>query len=463
MLRFAPPVPFFSRVVPVVAILIGLGLAADASHAQTPVTKVKDSNGNVLFQIIQDGGLVAYEAGASGIPATGAGTRMMWYPAKAAFRAGIVGGEAGKEDVWNADNVGGASVAFGRDTRASGGNSTALGKRTTATGAEAVAMGVETIASGGNAIAIGENTTSSANGSVAMGTNSLAEASDAVAMGGDTKASGGASVAMGLNTIASDAMAVAMGFDTEASGRLSVSMGRGTTSKGLRTVTMGGGTTASTGESLSIGRCNNSNTSEDGTLFVVGNGNYPGGSSCDSRSDALRLDDSGDMKVDGTVTAESHNTSSDRRLKTDIQELDSVLDELETVDPVRFHFKEDTGHPQDRQIGLIAQEVQKNFPELVSKGSDGYLSLAYPKLTAVLLKGLQEQQAIIDNQSSEIKTLKAENDAIKKRLAAVEQKVSGESDMQATMMSSWTLVFLLGLGLGGVLGVLVRRESGRES
>lgn len=131
--------------------------------AQTPVTKVKDSNGNVLLKVIEDGGLVAYEAGFSGIPATGAGKRMMWYPAKAAFRAGVVGGQTGKEDVWDASNVGGASAAFGTDTKASGANSTALGKRTSATGAEALAIGVETIASGGNAVAIGENTTSTAN------------------------------------------------------------------------------------------------------------------------------------------------------------------------------------------------------------------------------------------------------------------------------------------------------------
>ncbi len=51
-----------------------------------------------------------------------------------------------------------------------------------------------------------------------------------------------------------------------------------------------------------------------------------------------------------------------------------------------------TGLPKDKQIGLIAQEVEKVFPELVSTDSEGYKSIAYGKLTAVLIEAIKELQ-----------------------------------------------------------------------
>ena len=44
----------------------------------------------------------------------------------------------------------------------------------------------------------------------------------------------------------------------------------------------------------------------------------------------------------------------------------------------------------DRQIGVIAQEIQAVYPELVMEGADGFLSVNYPKLTAVLLQSVKE-------------------------------------------------------------------------
>jgi len=84
------------------------------------------------------------------------------------------------------------------------------------------------------------------------------------------------------------------------------------------------------------------------------------------------------------------------------------------------------------------------------------LSLAYPKFSAVLLKGLQEQQSTIDQQEKRIATLETENKEIKERLAALEAEQS--SSVAAGLMGSWGLALLLGLG-GLVGGVLWRRRS----
>ncbi|MFT3790629.1 MAG: tail fiber domain-containing protein [Rudaea sp.] len=102
---------------------------------------------NSELQVFADGGVLAtdatvnaalanYQTPAGTIPASGAGARLMWYPAKAAFRAGYVDGTQ-----WDDTNVGGASTAMGYDTTASGVFSTAMGRETTASGNYSTAMG----------------------------------------------------------------------------------------------------------------------------------------------------------------------------------------------------------------------------------------------------------------------------------------------------------------------------------
>ena len=345
---------------------------------------------------------------------------MMWYPAQGAFRAGRVGlSKDGSQ--WNADSIGTYSAAFGVDTKAVGDfGSVAMGDRTEATDLSATAMGFETTASGPN--------------SVATGIKSIADGANAVAMGNNTTASGAQSTAMGL--------------DTEASGPNSVAMGTMTDADGENAVAMGFGTLTLTDHALITGRCE-----AGGGLFVVGNGDInSAGDGCANRSDALELDANGDMEIAGSLSE-----NSDRRLKTNIQPLgEEILGALREIDPVRFHFKDERTHPAGEQIGLIAQEVQSEFPELVSEGDDGMLSLSYTKFSAVLLKGLQEQQSTIDQQEERIATLKAENEEIKKRVAALEAETT--TPAAASLLGSWGLALLLGIG-GLVGGVLWRWRS----
>jgi hypothetical protein len=226
-----------------VALGVSLALAPE-TRAQTPLTTVENEAGDARLQLNYDGGLYIpgtfigpNDSGtaADSIPATGSGTRLMWYPAKAAFRAGRVGfAQSSDGTEWDASNVGFYSVAFGRDTKASGEAATAMGEETTASGGAATAMGFE------------------------------------------TTASGNAAMAMGFRTTASDGAATAIGSNTTASGNSATAMGLGTT--------------ATSFASLSIGQFNSANTSDDNTLFVAGNG-----SGVDSRSDALVLKEDGDF------------------------------------------------------------------------------------------------------------------------------------------------------------------------
>ena len=93
--------------------------------------------------------------------------------------------------------------------------------------------------------------------------------------------------------------------------------------------------------------------------------------------------------VYAVVLADSFKCASDRMLKKNIVELDNVLTKLDGIHGV-YHNWIDENQPPSRQIGVIAQEVQSIYPELITVGGNGYLSVNYPKLTAVLLQSVKE-------------------------------------------------------------------------
>jgi len=99
----------------------------------------------------------------------------------------------------------------------------------------------------------------------------------------------------------------------------------------------------------------------------------------------------GDVYVTGVVSAPS-----DMRLKKDIETLTDVLSKIEQMRGVRYEYKDQQKYVAGPQVGVIAQELQKVFPELVRTGADGFLSVNYSQLTAVLIQAVKEQQQEID-------------------------------------------------------------------
>jgi len=91
------------------------------------------------------------------------------------------------------------------------------------------------------------------------------------------------------------------------------------------------------------------------------------------------------------------NSSSDRTLKTNIKPIDDNLKKVMRLAPISFNWIDSDKKGSQTEIGLIAQEVQMVVPEVVGKNFDGTLSLDYPKLVAVLIGAIQEQQVQIDN------------------------------------------------------------------
>ena len=139
-------------------------------------------------------------------PMNGAGTRLMWFPNKSAFRAGTVTGT-----YWDLPNIGLYSTAFGRNTIASGESSTTFGVSNTASGIYSVAGGSGNTASG--------------NSSTVFGGVSLASGHYAFAHGFNTEALGYATTTAGIQTKATGNGATAFGKGTQANGYASTVIG----------------------------------------------------------------------------------------------------------------------------------------------------------------------------------------------------------------------------------------------
>ena len=109
--------------------------------------------------------------------------------------------------------------------------------------------------------------------------------------------------------------------------------------------------------------------------------------------EALRLASDGNATFSGTVTA-----SSDVRLKENVTGIENALDKVLDLRGVYFNRIGKTY--DDREVGVIAQEVEKVLPELVKEGADGMKSVAYQNLVAVLIEAVKDLKAEVDNLKS---------------------------------------------------------------
>jgi hypothetical protein len=103
---------------------------------------------------------------------------------------------------------------------------------------------------------------------------------------------------------------------------------------------------------------------------------------------------------------------SDERLKNGIETLKDSLQNIMKIEAVEYDWNEnlreyDYFKTQQKlhTIGLIAQNVRLYYPEVVRINSDGYYSIDYSKLNAVLVEGIKEQSILIDNIDNELEYL----------------------------------------------------------
>lgn len=231
-------------------------------------------------------------------PVNGAGTRLMWMPAKNAFRAGTVYDDSftpleDESAYFNSDSIGLGSFATGKNTKALGGYSVAMGYQAKAEGDASVAIGSYLGVYGHGSVAFGQGSSVSGNrafsagwnnrvdghysvafgnrsyaladNSFVIGSYSTAEGVNSLAGGGGCYSSGSASVALGGNSIALGNYVFAMGNNTQANGDACVCLGDGTTGKSYASLTLGQ-------YNDSIASSNKSDWIVTDPLIILGNG-----------------------------------------------------------------------------------------------------------------------------------------------------------------------------------------------
>ncbi len=181
-------------------------------------------------------------------PVAGNGVRMMWVPAKRAFRAGMVSGTH-----WDNDSLGAYSVAFGYNTKALSNYSAAFGNATKASGNTSVAIGNSTIASGSYSFATGHSTEATGNYSSAFGYLSKAQGVYSFATGSGNISSGNYSFTAGYSNEATIDYGFAVGNNNLASGQAAFSTGSGTEASGSNSSTFGYSSGASGNNSAAFG------------------------------------------------------------------------------------------------------------------------------------------------------------------------------------------------------------------
>ncbi len=102
---------------------------------------------------------------------------------------------------------------------------------------------------------------------------------------------------------------------------------------------------------------------------------------------------------------------SDARLKTNLKEIDKPIEKLEAIHGYYFNWKD--GEDQSLQVGVLAQEIEEVLPEIVSTDAEGYKSVDYSKITALLIEVNKQQQEIN-------KKLEKQNQQLNERLERLE-------------------------------------------
>ncbi len=116
------------------------------------------------------------------------------------------------------------------------------------------------------------------------------------------------------------------------------------------------------------------------------------------------------LYVSGSAYATIVWQSSDANLKENIEPIASPLQKLRNVHGVSFTWKqegnENRGFPGGKHLGVVAQDIQKVFPEVVQDSPEGEKAVAYSELIPILIEAMKEQQNLIDAQQKDIQELK---------------------------------------------------------
>ena len=313
---------------------------------------------------------------------------------------------------------------------------------------EATAVGHGAKASGEYSVAIGKSASSTVN-SVSIGNASRASGLNTIAIGKDAVSSKSSSIAIGSSTeanhptTASNVQTIAIGAGAVANQPWSVAIGSGATTTDERQIVLGTAQdTVYIRGNLIVEGFSALGTNGNSRVFLnLSDGRGIGIARIGSENQVLKVMDDKTDNQTGASYATVLTWFSDRRLKNVGEKYTAGLEELKKLDFYHYTFKADKDNTP--LVGVMAQDLQKVFPDAVTKGEDGYLRIRledmfYAVINAVkeldvkvsqivadvtgISSKVEEQQKVIEVQQQKIDELEKVNADFEKRLAKLEKK-----------------------------------------
>ncbi len=368
------------------------------------------------------------------------------------------------------------AVALGLNTNASGDQAIALGYYTSMKGSNSIGLGNNANSEVSNAIAIGTNASVLRGGGIAIGnnahsgaTNSTLYGDNAIAIGSGAKMGNDYGVAIGNNSGHTNKgiYGVAIGYNAcqYVSGSNKVCIGANSGPKSgsdwakdyTERIFIGSKSKFNDGAAVlevhnnsgKIWDGNGKFVTADSTVVINGHLVVKGGIVSTlwrkgESNDDINLygrtggqlepfDASGIISRYGSddkgafrsFNGNKFNTGSwgwsDKRLKYVGKENTSGLDKIRQLKVFNYTFKKD--ETKTPRVGVIAQDLQKVFPDAVKKGSDGFLIIRMEDIFFAVINAIKELDARVTALEKENQFLKEQNKALDARLKAVEAKL----------------------------------------
>ena len=142
-------------------------------------------------------------------------------------------------------------------------------------------------------------------------------------------------------------------------------------------------------------------------------------------TERLVLTSAGNLTIDGKFNSQGIQETSDARFKKNISGISNALSTVLSLEGVTYNWRTEEfperSFTERMEYGVIAQQIEKYVPELVSTDEDGYKSVQYSHMVPLLLEAIKEQQDIINSQIKELSVLKASVEAISEHIKTAEK------------------------------------------
>jgi hypothetical protein len=147
----------------------------------------------------------------------------------------------------------------------------------------------------------------------------------------------------------------------------------------------------------------------------------------------------GDIVASGNIYASAGLTFSDRRYKKHISGLQNALQQVRKLSGVTYFWKvdefPDNNFSERKQIGLIAQEVEEVYPELVNTLPNGYKTVNYEAIVPILIEAIKEQQTLIEKLTAELTAEKSTREELTSALQKQQELTAMQMDLISSMQN----------------------------